>query len=108
MTYIPNSTTIEINLTLGIIGYLTADHAASSYGVPVLVLNGCAYGPGDILPETGTKAGEAVLHSFANAIILGCRAADHVYRFAGKTFPARQRISSAAPILRKPSLNLEA
>jgi hypothetical protein len=30
---------------------LTTDHAASSYGVPVLLIDGQAYGPGDILPS---------------------------------------------------------
>ena len=31
-----------------ITGRLTTDHAASSYGQPVLVLDGEAYGPGDV------------------------------------------------------------
>jgi hypothetical protein len=30
---------------------LTTDHAASSYGIPVLSIDGQAYGPADILPE---------------------------------------------------------
>ena len=30
---------------------LTCDHAASSYGIPVLVdAQGCAYGPDDVIP----------------------------------------------------------
>jgi hypothetical protein len=29
------------------IGILTTDHAASSYGIPVLLVNGVAYGPGE-------------------------------------------------------------
>jgi hypothetical protein len=39
---------------------LTTEHAASSYGVPVLVIEGEAYGPADMTPE-GTTAEEAVL-----------------------------------------------
>jgi len=35
---------------------LTTDHAASSYGVPVLVKDGEAYGPADRLPS-GELAG---------------------------------------------------
>jgi hypothetical protein len=38
---------------------LTTDHAASSYGLPVLVCDGEAYGPGDILPS-GESAAEWV------------------------------------------------
>lgn len=32
------------------VGRLTTDHAASSYGQPVLVCDGEAYGPADVLP----------------------------------------------------------
>ncbi len=32
--------------------YLTTDHAASSYGVPVLLLDGEPLGPGDLAPGT--------------------------------------------------------
>lgn len=32
-------------------GLLTTDHAASSYGQPVLVVDGVAHGPGDLLPD---------------------------------------------------------
>lgn len=35
---------------------LTTEHAASSYGVPVLVVDGVAYGPGDWVP-IGDRAG---------------------------------------------------
>lgn len=31
-------------------GQLTTEHACSSYGKPVLVMEGVAYGPADILP----------------------------------------------------------
>lgn len=31
-------------------GHLTTDHAASSYGIPVLVIDGQTYGPADYLP----------------------------------------------------------
>ena len=30
---------------------LTTEHSASSYGQPVLVIEGEAYGPGDVLPN---------------------------------------------------------
>lgn len=30
-------------------GTMTTEHAASSYGLPVLVIDGQAYGPGDVL-----------------------------------------------------------
>ncbi len=35
---------------LSYITKLATDHAASSYGIPVLVLDGVAYGPADALP----------------------------------------------------------
>lgn len=38
---------------------LTTEHAASSYGIPVLVVAGAAYGPGDSLPS-GCLAAELV------------------------------------------------
>lgn len=31
-------------------GRLTTEHASSSYGIPVLVMDGQAYGPADLLP----------------------------------------------------------
>lgn len=37
---------------------LSTDHVASSYGRPVLVIDGTAYGPGDVLPS-GQLAAEA-------------------------------------------------
>jgi len=37
--------------------YLTTDHAASSYGLPVLVQNRMAYGPADRLPS-GQRAAD--------------------------------------------------
>jgi len=33
------------------IGILTTDHAASSYGIPVLVIDGQPYGISDTLPD---------------------------------------------------------
>lgn len=47
---------------------LTDEHAAASYGLPVLVYKGTAYGPGDltlsepltILPTTGVAAADAI------------------------------------------------
>jgi len=38
---------------------LSTDHGASSYGVPVLVTGGEAYGRGDVLPS-GITAGDLV------------------------------------------------
>jgi hypothetical protein len=38
---------------------LTTDHAASSYGVPVLVVDGVAYGSGDTLPTRFAGASKA-------------------------------------------------
>lgn len=35
---------------------LTTDHPASSYGLPVLVVDGEAYGPSDILPSGESAA----------------------------------------------------
>lgn len=35
---------------------LTTDHPAASYGLPVLVVDGEAYGPGDTLPSGDTAA----------------------------------------------------
>jgi hypothetical protein len=32
-----------------VIGYLSTEHAASSYGQPVMVVDGEAYGPGEIM-----------------------------------------------------------
>lgn len=33
-------------------GILTTDHPSSSYGLPVLVFDGQAHGPGELPPET--------------------------------------------------------
>jgi hypothetical protein len=42
---------------------LTTEHAASSHGIPVLVIEGAAYGAGDILPNgyRGMRGGECVM-----------------------------------------------
>ena len=42
-------------------GTLTTDHAASSYGQPVLVYEGTAYGPGDVIAR-GWDTGCGVCH----------------------------------------------
>lgn len=45
-------TTLQINTTcMGNYDLLTDEHSAASYGRPVLVHNGVAYGPGDIIPD---------------------------------------------------------
>lgn len=36
---------------------LTTNHATSSYGIPVLVVGGCAYGPKDLIPNPVEEAG---------------------------------------------------
>ena len=36
-------------------GEITADHPASSYGIPVLVYEGEAYGPGDLQATVGYR-----------------------------------------------------
>lgn len=46
--------------------FLTTDHSASSYGVPVLLIGETAYGPADILPS-GMRAGELVGRFLARA-----------------------------------------
>lgn len=38
------------------LGVLTTDHAASSHGVPVLVVGGAGYGPGDAIHIPSCKA----------------------------------------------------
>lgn len=50
---------------------LTTDHAASSYGIPVLVLHGHAYGPGDVLVlgREEVRAATYVRHQFRGAIL---------------------------------------
>lgn len=40
------------------LGVLTTEHSASSYGLPVLLIGGEAYGPHDILPG-GRRADRA-------------------------------------------------
>jgi len=49
---------------------LTTDHAASSYGVPVLVTLGAAYGPADILPSVITAG--ALVRAFIDNQDPGC------------------------------------
>lgn len=39
---------------------LTTAHAASSYGRPVLLIDGVAYGPADLVPPAGVPAAELV------------------------------------------------
>ncbi len=46
--------------------FLTTDHAASSYGVPVLLIGDTAYGSADVLPG-GMRAGELVGRFLARA-----------------------------------------
>lgn len=47
---------------------LTTDHAASSYGVPVLVIDGAAYGSGDTLPTrfAGASKGAYAVQASVN------------------------------------------
>jgi hypothetical protein len=39
---------------------LTTEAAASSYGAPVAVIDGQAYGPADVVPDMGMTAAELV------------------------------------------------
>lgn len=43
--------TVTLYLDGGVTADLTTEHAASSYGRPVLVIDGQAYGPGDPVPS---------------------------------------------------------
>lgn len=38
------------------IGTLTTEHTASSYGEPVLIVDGKSYGPCDVVPAEGERA----------------------------------------------------
>ena len=82
-------TTIEItrNGKLLDVAQLTTNHAASSYGQPVLVLNGVAYGPADVIPGVGQTAEDVVLTSFRRALVLGEDAGKLVRRFTGRELP---------------------
>jgi len=52
-------------------GWLTTEHVASSYGQPVLVLDGQAYGPGDEIPapNSGTWAGSGLRTTIAHSYL---------------------------------------
>ena len=60
------------------VGRLTTDHAASSYGQPVLVRDGMAYGPADTLPFPegmeflASAAGEWVADKVACRLVADC------------------------------------
>lgn len=45
---------------------LTTSHSSSSYGIPVLVVGGTAYGSADHVPRFGKTAGEYILAFLAN------------------------------------------
>ena len=53
---------MQIQIDESGVGRLTTDHAASSHGLPVLVVSGEAYGPADRLPAgwRALRGGEAV------------------------------------------------
>lgn len=56
---------------------LTTEHAASSYGIPVLVVGETAYGPGDVLP-TGETA-----RAFVGRFLIG--SPPQIGRWAART-----------------------
>lgn len=64
-------TTLIINNTPGLFGtpehnvYLTTDHAASSYGVPVLIKRGVAHGPADLIDLANGRAVPAAAYVVA-------------------------------------------
>jgi hypothetical protein len=69
---------------------LTTEHAASSYGIPVLVgpgRPGDAYGPGDILeayPCFGLLPGRLVVQRLARTVELDDKGRDLVRAFTGE------------------------
>ena len=87
-----------MNLDLGMIcpgkeaphGFLTNEHSASSYGIPVLVIEGQAYGPADALPYPRPASLRAHKLEWTGAapVWLVCRLAakGNKYREAGKSF----------------------
>lgn len=85
-----------MNLDLGIIcpgkealhGFLTTEHNQSSYGIPVLVIDGDAYGPADPLPYPRPSSLRGHKWNGAAAVWLVCRhaAPGNEYRDAGKSF----------------------
>jgi hypothetical protein len=53
-------------------GFLTTDHAQSSYGRPVLIVAGVSYGPDDALPghpESGPQLARDTVMARANSLI---------------------------------------
>jgi hypothetical protein len=84
-----------MEITLAPSWILTTDHAASSYGQPVLVKRSTkeAFGPGDIVqvyPSWGFQpAGQAVAR-FAKQAQLDAHGAALVARFVGSLAPATE------------------
>ena len=69
-------TSVPLTLPDGRDARITTEHAASSYGMPVLVIDGQAYGPGDILPN---PPGDPLdfLHEPARVAVLVAKARLH-------------------------------
>lgn len=54
---------VTIRLSDGRMAQMTTDHAASSYGQPMLVFNGAAYASGDRIPDCYNRLAEFVAAS---------------------------------------------
>lgn len=44
-----DTTNITVGEGVGRLGMITTDHAASSYGIPVIIIDGEVYGPDDLI-----------------------------------------------------------
>lgn len=79
-----NATTLTLKTTDDLVIELTTGHAASCYGQPVAVLNGIAYGPGDLDPGDGSLPWlrQTMAHTvLAAAVRCGARDQALVQRF---------------------------
>lgn len=62
---------------------LTTEHSASSYGVPVLLRDGVAYGPDDIMPHE-CSARDTVRYHLADYTNVTAKFIDSAERFLGR------------------------
>lgn len=60
---------VEITMENGKLIIITDEHAASSYGIPVAVVDGEAYGPSDELPVWGENDELSFIHEKANRTV---------------------------------------
>jgi hypothetical protein len=67
---------------------LTTDHPASSYGIPVLVMDGAAYGPADVVPGEGPGAGCVTAGQMAaNLVLMGLTTAEMAKKYLSQLPP---------------------